>query len=98
MCPTDLLRNQIPRAPLDFLIDFCNIVSDDAQTDHNDTPDDQNQQDDLAVADKIKVYQISTDEKLNPMQATLQTTERDSLFDALDLANAWLRRAEKATQ
>ena len=49
-------------------------------------------------ADKIKVYQISTDEKLNPMQATLQTTERDSLFDALDLANAWLRRAEKATQ
>ena len=58
----------------------------------------QNQQDDLAVADKIKVYQISTDEKLNPMQSTLQTTERDSLFDALDLANAWLRRAEKATQ
>lgn len=58
----------------------------------------QNQQDDLAVADKIKVYQISTDEKLNPMQATLQTIERDSLFDALDLANAWLRRAEKATQ
>lgn len=46
----------------------------------------------LDVADKIKVYKISTDEKLNPMEAIVKTSERTSLFDALDLANAWLER------
>lgn len=49
-------------------------------------------QDGLDVADKIKVYKISTDEKLNPMEAIVKTSERTSLFDALDLANAWLER------
>lgn len=49
-------------------------------------------QDGLDVADKIKVYKISTDEKLNPMEAIIKTSERTSLFDALDLANAWLER------
>ncbi len=49
-------------------------------------------QGDLDVADKIKVYKISTDEKLNPMEAIVKTSERTSLFDALDLANAWLER------
>lgn len=49
-------------------------------------------QGDLDVADKIKVYKISSDEKLNPMEAIVKTSERTSLFDALDLANAWLER------
>ncbi len=47
----------------------------------------------LDVADRIKVYQISTDEKLNPMEAIVKTSERGSLYDALDLANAWLERS-----
>ncbi|MBQ8724296.1 MAG: hypothetical protein IJY74_01320 [Oscillospiraceae bacterium] len=49
----------------------------------------------LEVADKVKVYQISTDEKLNPLEAIVKTSERDSLFEALDLAHAWLERVEK---
>ena len=48
---------------------------------------------DLEVASKIKVYQISTDEKLNPMEAIIKTSERGSLFEALDLASAWLERS-----
>lgn len=47
----------------------------------------------LDIADKVKVYQISTNEKLNPMEAIVKTSERGSLFDALDLANAWLERS-----
>lgn len=49
----------------------------------------------LDVADKIKVYQISTDEKLSPVEAIVQSSVRTSLYDALDLANAWLERAGK---
>ena len=74
MCPADLLRNQVPRAPLDFLIDFCNIVSDDAQTDHNDTPDDQNQQDDR----RKSFYRTSgkiTHERFNPKDYRRRNTK-----------------------
>lgn len=53
---------------------------------------------DMEIADKIKVYQVSTDEKLNPMEAIVKTSLRDSLFDALDLANAWLERAVNKNQ
>ncbi len=49
-------------------------------------------QGELDVADKIKVYKISTDETLSPMDAIVETSERTSLYDALDLANAWLER------
>ncbi|MBO5226657.1 MAG: hypothetical protein J6B17_01060 [Ruminococcus sp.] len=49
----------------------------------------------LEVADKVKLYQISTDEKLNPLEAIIKTSERNSLFEALDLAFAWLERAEQ---
>ena len=52
-------------------------------------------QDGIDIADKIKVYQISTDEKLAPMEAIVKTSERGSLFEALDLANAWLERSGK---
>lgn len=55
----------------------------------------QTKQNGLDVADKVKIYQISTDEKLNPMEAIVKTSERGSLFDALDLANAWLERSSK---
>jgi len=49
----------------------------------------------IDIADKIKIYQISTDEKLSPIDAIVKTSERGSLFEALDLANAWIERSIK---
>lgn len=51
----------------------------------------------LDVASKLKIYLMSTDEKLNPMQAIQKTGDRESLYEALDLAYAWLERAEQGT-
>jgi len=45
------------------------------------------------IADKVKIYKMSTDPSLNPMEALVSNAERDSLFEALDLAEAWLERA-----
>jgi hypothetical protein len=49
----------------------------------------------LDVADKVKVYLMSTDKKLNPMDAIKKTSEKNGLYDALDLAGAWLERAKR---
>ncbi len=50
----------------------------------------------LDIASKVKIYQMSTDLTLPPMKAITQQVERDSLYEALDLANAWLQRAKKS--
>ena len=50
---------------------------------------------DMDVANKIKVYQTSTDLSLPPNKAVTKTSEKESLYEALDLANAWLSRAVK---
>lgn len=42
------------------------------------------------LADKIKIYKISTKNSL-----PVQNAERENLFDAVDLAYAWLKRAAK---
>ncbi|HHX58062.1 MAG TPA: hypothetical protein GX710_08610 [Clostridiales bacterium] len=47
---------------------------------------------DLDVASKVKVYQMSTDESLNPVEAITRTSEKEGLYEALDLAEAWLKR------
>ncbi len=49
----------------------------------------------LDVADKVKVYLMSTDEKLNPTDAIKKTSEKTGLYEALDLAGAWLDRAKR---
>ncbi len=49
----------------------------------------------LEVASKIKVYQMSTDEKLNPVERVVKSSEKDGLYEALDLANVWLERSFK---
>lgn len=49
----------------------------------------------LDIADKVKVYLMSTDEKLNPIEAIKKTSEKNGLYDALDLAGAWLERAKR---
>lgn len=45
------------------------------------------------LCDKIKVYKMSTDPSLNPIEAIVNTAERNSLYEAIDLAEAWLERA-----
>ncbi len=50
---------------------------------------------DISVAQKVRLYQMSTDDKLSPIDAIVKTSERDSLYDALDVAVTWLERANK---
>lgn len=47
---------------------------------------------DLEVATKCRIYQMSTDPSLNPIEAVLKTSEKNSLYDALDIAYIWLSR------
>lgn len=53
------------------------------------------EQDGIPVASKVRIYQMSTDEKLNPIEAIEKNTERNTLYDALDVAVTWLERANK---
>lgn len=50
---------------------------------------------DLDIASKIKIYHMSTDLALPPNKAITKTSEKESLYEALDLANAWLTRPSK---
>ncbi len=50
---------------------------------------------DINVATKIKIYLMLTDEKLSPIEAIKKTSDKDSLYEALDLAYAWLERSVK---
>lgn len=54
----------------------------------------QQEENGLQIADKIKVYQMSTKEQ-NPVKAIVKTSDRPNLYEAVDLANVWLRRAER---
>ncbi|MDE5563705.1 MAG: hypothetical protein K2I93_00995 [Oscillospiraceae bacterium] len=47
----------------------------------------------IGVSQKVKFYQMSTDDKLNPVEAIVKKGERDSLYEALDVAYTWLGRA-----
>lgn len=50
----------------------------------------------LDVADKVRIQLIATDITLNPLEAMVKTSEKNGLFEALDLASIWLERALKA--
>ena len=47
---------------------------------------------DLDVASKVKIYKMATDEKLSPIEAIVKQSEKTSLYEALDIAYAWLSR------
>lgn len=47
----------------------------------------------IDVASKVIVRQMSTDLGKNPMEAVVKTSEKSSLYDALDIAYIWLSRA-----
>ena len=47
---------------------------------------------DVSAATEVKCYLLKTDKNLNPMEAITKTAVRQTLYDALELAAAWLRR------
>ncbi len=47
----------------------------------------------IAVSEKVRLYLMSTDQSLNPIQAIARTSERDNLYEALDVATTWLERS-----
>ena len=51
------------------------------------------QEDGMEIADKLNVYQIKTRET-DPVKAIVRKSERQNLYEAIDLAHVWLRRAE----
>ncbi len=50
-------------------------------------------QQDIVVSKSIKFYQMSTDFN-NPLP--VQNAERDNLYEALDVALVWLKRANRS--
>ncbi len=50
---------------------------------------------DIKAASEIKCYLMKTDKNLNPMQAITKTAVRPTLYEALELAAAWLRATER---
>ena len=48
---------------------------------------------DMDVADKIKVTLMRTAQDIDPKDMIVKTSDRESLFDALDFANVWLTKA-----
>ena len=48
----------------------------------------------LNVADKIMVILMRTDPDIDPQDMVIKTSNRESLYEALDVANIWLSRTE----
>ena len=48
----------------------------------------------MAVADKIMVILMRTATDIDPQDMVVKTSNRESLYDALDVANIWLSRTE----
>ena len=46
----------------------------------------------IQAASKVRCRLMKTDKNLNPMEAIVKNAERDSLYDALQLAAAWLEQ------
>ena len=46
----------------------------------------------ITAADKIKVFLMKTEKDLDPISAIVKSSDRTSLYDALDIANIWLSR------
>lgn len=44
----------------------------------------------LEVADKIKIFLMQTSPDINPAEAIVKTSDRNGLYEALDVASVWL--------
>lgn len=60
---------------------MMNVISDKAEND-------------ISVASEIQCYLMKTDKNLEPMKAITQQTKRENLYEALELAAAWLTRVK----
>lgn len=50
----------------------------------------------LRTASEIKCYLMKTDKNLKPMEAISKTAVRPTLYEALELAAAWLKSTERS--
>ena len=50
----------------------------------------------VSVAQKVRFYQMKTDDGLNPIEAIVRNGERKNLYEALDVAATWLKRANES--
>ncbi len=50
---------------------------------------------DLSVATSVSIKMIDTDEQKNLLERIVKTSEKEGLYQALDIADAWLTDAEK---
>lgn len=50
----------------------------------------------LDVADKVTVQLLSTDPDLSKRKRLIKSSKKDGLFAAIDIAEAWLRKANAA--
>lgn len=51
------------------------------------------QEGDLKVASKVRVQMIATDPSLDAVNRIVKTSERSGLYEALDIGQIWLARA-----
>ncbi len=50
----------------------------------------------LNIADKLKVVLMRTAKDIDPKDIVVKTSDRNSLYEALDVANIWLTRPSAA--
>ncbi len=48
---------------------------------------------DTEIADKVSIQLLSTDPNLSPRKAVVKSSEKNGMFLAMDIAEAWLSRA-----
>ena len=48
---------------------------------------------DLEIADKVVVQLLSTDTDLRPRERIIKKSEKNGLYNAMDIATIWLERA-----
>lgn len=51
----------------------------------------------LEIADKVTVMLMSTDVNISPREAVIKTSEKPSLYLALDIGDIWLNKALRDT-
>ena len=47
----------------------------------------------MEIADKVTVQLINTDPRVSPRKAVVKTSEKPSLYLAIDIAVVWLQKA-----
>ena len=48
----------------------------------------------IDIADKVRVVLMRTDPNIDAQDMVVKTSDRESLYDALDIAYIWLKRSE----